>query len=166
MKYQFDAWRGLVSISWAGESLNHSWQSARDGVSMKILLPITILGWRQQSHRVIEFCHIWICEMSKSVDKPNCVNGIGTFQGDEDALHRTSVRSRPSQTTVQRLHHVESKFVDLRVCSVNGGTLRGRSEEIVVTLERRSVDICCVQETKPRGMWKYWIGYNSENTGG
>ena len=38
---------------------------------------------------------------------------------------RTRVRCRPCQTVIQQLNHVENKFVDLRVCSVNKGTLRG-----------------------------------------
>ena len=47
---------------------------------------------------------------------------------------RASVRYRRSQTIIQRLHHLESKFVDLRVCSVTVVTLRGRSGEIVEVL--------------------------------
>lgn len=54
--------------------------------------------------------------MTLSIDKPNWVNEIGTFQSEG----RTSVRSRPSQAV-----KLERNFVDLRVCSVNVGTLRG-----------------------------------------
>ena len=40
---------------------------------------------------------------------------------------------------------------NLRIASWNVGTLRGRSNEIVDTLYRRNVDICCVQEVRWRG---------------
>ena len=84
--------------------------------------------------------------MAECIDKQNCANGIETFQGENAAHGRTSVRCRPSQ----RLHHLECKFLDLRVCCLNVGILRGRSGEIVKMLESRSVDICCVQETRFR----------------
>ena len=57
----------------------------REGVSIKILIPITILGWCQEGHPVINS----IYEMTRSIDKRNCVNGIRI----EDAAHsRTIVR--------------------------------------------------------------------------
>ena len=40
---------------------------------------------------------------------------------------------------------------NLRIASLNVGTMKGRSLEVVETLERRSIDICCVQETRWRG---------------
>ena len=39
----------------------------------------------------------------------------------------------------------------LRIASLNVGSMKGRSGEVVETLERRKVDICCVQETRWRG---------------
>ena len=51
MKYQIENWRGIVFFSRAGEALfSLGWQSPRDGVSIKILVPITSLGWRQEGH--------------------------------------------------------------------------------------------------------------------
>ena len=88
LKYQFDAWRDKVSIYYAGRSfIIFSWQSPRDGVSIKTLCPIIILGWHQERHPVIRFCQIWIYEMTKIIDKLNCINGIGAFQS-EDATQR------------------------------------------------------------------------------
>ena len=73
--------------------------------------------------------------MTKSVDKPNRLNGSGNFQS-EDAVHgRTRLRCRPSQTVNQPLQHLESKFVDLQTCIVNVGTLIGRSGGTVDTLK-------------------------------
>ena len=39
----------------------------------------------------------------------------------------------------------------LRMASINVGTLRGRAGDVVEMLERRSVDVCCVQEVRWRG---------------
>ena len=65
----------------------------------------------------------------------------------------------------------------LRIASWNVGTLKGRSNEIVETISRRKIDICCVQEVRWRGastrlitgkdsVYKlYWVG-NKEGTNG
>ena len=45
-----------------------------------------------------------------------------------------------------RLYDLEIKFVDLKVWSVNIGTLRGTSGKIQKVFEQRSIDICCVQK--------------------
>ena len=37
------------------------------------------------------------------------------------------------------------------MASINVGTLRGRAGEVVEMLERRSVDVCCVQKVRWRG---------------
>ena len=41
--------------------------------------------------------------------------------------------------------------VKFRVATLNVGTLRGRSGEVVETLSRRGVDVCCIQEVRWRG---------------
>ena len=38
----------------------------------------------------------------------------------------------------------------LRISSWNVGTFKGRSAEVVETLARRNVDICCLQEVRWR----------------
>ncbi|XP_014670792.1 PREDICTED: uncharacterized protein LOC106811605 [Priapulus caudatus] len=43
------------------------------------------------------------------------------------------------------------KGKNFRIGSLNVGTLRGRASEVVETLSRRKVDICCLQETRYRG---------------
>ena len=40
---------------------------------------------------------------------------------------------------------------EVRVCTVNVGTLVRRSREVVEMLARRRVDICCLQEVRYRG---------------
>jgi hypothetical protein len=59
-----------------------------------------------------------------------------------------------------------SEIVRLRIGSVNVGTLRGRSGEVVDMAARRHLDFCCLQETRWRGAnartigdYKiYWMG--------
>ena len=64
-----------------------------------------------------------------------------------------------------------------RVASWNVGTMRGRSSEIVETITRRNIDLCCVQEVRWRGAsaryitgkdsrYKFfWVG-NDQGTSG
>ena len=65
----------------------------------------------------------------------------------------------------------------LRVCTVNVGTMRGRSREVVDMLARRRVDVCCVQEDRYKGggattigsgekKFKFWYSGCMEGGGG
>ena len=59
----------------------------------------------------------------------------------------------------------------LKVCTVNVGSLKGRSREMVEMLSRRGVDLCCLQEVRYRGAGATSIGTNEEkyklwNSGG
>ena len=44
-----------------------------------------------------------------------------------------------------------------RIASLNVGTLRGRSSEVVETVSRRGVDLCCLQEVRWRGASAHMI---------
>ena len=72
------------------------------------------------------------------------------FMKSQKLLRNSTVRCRPSHTVIH-WPIPESKFVDLRVFRANVGTLRGSSGEPVGMLEHRSVDICCLLETRFRG---------------
>ena len=89
--------------------------------------------------------------MAKSIDKPKCTKRIGTSKSEDAAHGRTSVKCRPRKAIIQQLGLPESKFVNLLVSSVNVGFLRSRSGVTEEMLECRSVDICCIQETRFRG---------------
>ena len=64
-----------------------------------------------------------------------------------------------------------------KIASWNIGTMRGRSSEIVETITRRNVDLCCVQEVRWRGAsarhitgkdYRYkffWVGNNQGTSG-
>ena len=65
----------------------------------------------------------------------------------------------------------------LRIASLNVGTMKGRSSEVVETMERRGVDVCCLQETRWRGAsarkisgkaatYKFLWSGNAKGTGG
>lgn len=46
LKHQFDTWRGIALISWAGELFfSFGWQSSRECVLIKTLVPITVLNY-------------------------------------------------------------------------------------------------------------------------
>ncbi|XP_057317637.1 uncharacterized protein LOC130662734 [Hydractinia symbiolongicarpus] len=110
------------------------------------------------------------------VDQTNCVNGAGTLRSKGVAHGRTDVRWEHRQIVTQLSHHRVDN-TRLRMASVNVGTLRGRAGEVVEMLERRSVDMCCVQEVRWKGVsvrfvegrrarYKlFWIG-NSDGYGG
>ena len=87
--------------------------------------------------------------MTNKQNPGNCVNETGTTS--EGLAHvRSSVRCKPRQIVIQRLHQPEQegeeKTVSFRYSCLNVGTLRGRSGEIVEMLERRNLDVCCAQE--------------------
>ena len=50
----------------------------------------------------------------------------------------------------------------LRVCTVNVGTLIGKSREVVEMLARRRMDVCCVQETQYKGEGCKMLGCGDE----
>lgn len=62
-------------------------------------------------------------------------------QGDRHADH---TRNRKRQ------------YVQLRIVTLNVGTMRGRSAEIVELLSQRNVHICCVHET-------FWKSESAQN---
>lgn len=99
----------------------------------------------------------------------NCVNGTGTFC--EGVAHgRSSVRCVQSPIVIKRMHQPLIDNVRFRVGTLNVGTMRGRSGEVVEMLCRRDVDLCCIQECRWRGasarmisgkdsMYKFfWVG--------
>ena len=109
-------------------------------------------------------------------NQTNCVNGTGTLRSESVAHGRTDVRCEHCQIVTQLSHRKVDSLL-LRMASINVGTLRGRAGEVVEMLERRSVDVCCVQEVRWRGAsvrfvegrrarYKlFWIG-NSTGYGG
>ena len=76
-----------------------------------------------------------------------------------------------------RRTHESSDGIRMKVCTVNVGTLKGRSREVVSMLKRRHADLCCVQEVRYKNgvsttvgsgdeKYKLWYSGNEEGTGG
>ena len=56
-------------------------------------------------------------------------------------------RCGPTRSSIHEIPH-QKKF---RTASLDAGTLRGRSSEVVETMSGRSVDLCCLQKMRRRG---------------
>ena len=83
---------------------------------------------------------------------------------------------RPNKGNILSENIVNSNPM-LRIGSWNVGTMKGRASEIVETLTRRRVDLCCVQESRLRGSsarlitgkdskFKFFWNGNDEGTNG
>ena len=101
------------------------------------------------------------------------LNKSGTGNTVESVANgRVDVRCGRPQIDIKLLHQNT-----IRVATLNVGTMRGRSSEVVETVTRRGIDICCVQETRWRGASArliegknsrckfFWVG-NDKGTGG
>ena len=84
-------------------------------------------------------------------------------------------RCGPTRSSISEIPHPsQNRF---RIASLNVGTLRGRTSEVVETVSRRGIDLCCLQEVRWRGAsarmingkdsrYKlFWVG-NKEGTAG
>ena len=89
----------------------------------------------------------------------------------QQPLNGQRVRRIPG---LDRRTHDRRDGLKLKVCTVNVGTMKGRSHEVVRMLARRSADICCVQEVRYRsnitttlgeGSEKYKFWYSSNSSG-
>ena len=102
----------------------------------------------------------------------NCVNKADALC--EGLAHgRSSVLPGHHQTVIK----LPGDSLKFRVGTLNVGTLRGRAGEVVETISRRNVDICCLQEVRWRGasarmiqgkdtQYKlFWVG-SKDGTGG
>ena len=81
-----------------------------------------------------------------------CQNTHMMTQHRKNILARTS----PSTRSALLLAHPgrsdkSAKGVELRIGTVNIGTLRGRNGEVVEMVGRRRLDFCCLQETRWKG---------------
>ena len=83
--------------------------------------------------------------VNKQILNYNCVNRAGVH--DKGPAHgRVSVNPEHCQTVIKQSGKHNHELFRLGTCNV--GTLRGRTGEIVETLNRRKIDICCVQEVR------------------
>ena len=80
---------------------------------------------------------------------------------------------------MQRISRLDGRAHDsregntLKVCTVNVGTMKGRSHEVALMLGRRKADVCCIQEVRYKsnssttvgGEDKYKFWYSSSESG-
>ena len=77
---------------------------------------------------------------------PRHASGMAHRRPRADVVHARG----PLQLPRTGVRHARGKVKTkrhIRIASWNVGTMKGRSLEVVETLERRNIDICCVQET-------------------
>lgn len=82
-------------------------------------------------------------------------------------------RCGPTRSSINETPHQKM----FRIASLNVGTLRSRSSEVVETVSRRGIDLCCIQEVRWRGAsarmvegkdtrYKvFWVGNNGGTAG-
>ena len=81
-------------------------------------------------------------------------NGTGNYV---EGVVNSRTGSGPVRST-----SCETPHDTLKIASWNIGTMRGRSSEIVETITRRNVDLCCVQEVRWRdALARYITGKDS-----
>ena len=72
------------------------------------------------------------------------MSGAGMSKPISKQLHQ----KREKRDTPSPLARMNTNF---RVGSWNVGTIKGRSGEVVETLQRRNIDLCCLQEVRFAG---------------
>ena len=98
-------------------------------------------------------------------------NGTGSQEVEGAGNGRVDARYGLHQIVIQQ------PYQNFRVATLNIGTMRGRSGEVVETVARRAVDVCCLQEVRWRGKgtrmisgkdckYKFFWSGNQMGTGG
>mgnify|MGYP001793858940 CR=1 FL=1 len=112
-----------------------------------------------------------MCFSQVMVVYSNVVSESGTLRNQGVVHGRVGVRLG------HRLIDIKRPRLRFCIATLNVGTMRGRIGEIVETVSRRKIDLCCLQETRWKGgsarmlsekvsRYKFfWIGNNKE-TGG
>ena len=105
---------------------------------------------------------------------------FGSSSGDNHPAHgRVGLNGcGPTRQSIWEIpQHKQKETNSLRITSLNVGTLRGRSSELVEAMSRREIDLRCLQKIKSRGVstrmiegkdsrYKcFWI-FNKLGTGG
>ena len=83
---------------------------------------------------------------SQKRSKPGSASGsnaTGSVSGLADLRVRGSAGSGQHGKSYERPEH-------FRIGSINVGTMRGKANEVVETISRRKIDLCCLQETSWR----------------
>ena len=76
---------------------------------------------------------------------------ISNFHENGTGKYIESVVNGRIETGPVRSTSCETPHIKMKVASWNVDTMRGRSSEIVETITRRNIDLCCVQEVRWKG---------------
>ncbi|KAK3522926.1 hypothetical protein QTP86_009722 [Hemibagrus guttatus] len=113
---------------------------------------------------------IWICEKSIDFNNTNFIpdrsrpglttTAIGAvdLQGAGGNWATVGRRSRGGRRVRRQREKRKGKSVGLRIGTLNVGTMTGKGRELADVMERRKVDILCVQETRWKGSKARSIG--------
>ena len=75
---------------------------------------------------------------------------LSTFSSSSGVNHSTHGRvglngCGPIRSSIREIpQHKQKETNALRITSLNVGTLRGRSSELVETMSRKEIDLCCI----------------------
>ncbi|MCI4382162.1 hypothetical protein PGIGA_G00260620 [Pangasianodon gigas] len=84
--------------------------------------------------------------------------GTGDLQGASGNWATVGRRSRGGRRVRRQREKRKGKSVGLRIGTLNVGTMTGKGRELADMMERRKVDILCVQETRWKGSMARSIG--------
>ena len=86
---------------------------------------------------------------------------IGAVQQGADGNYATAVgrRKRGGKRVKEKRERGLGKSMEMRIGTLNVGTMTGKGRELADMMERRKLDVLCVQETK-------WKGSKARNIGG
>ena len=59
---------------------------------------------------------------------------------------------------ISGLHNTDEEKRQLRMATINVGSMRGRGVEVAEMLTRRRIDFCCVQEVRFKGQGARFVG--------
>ncbi|KAK3531578.1 hypothetical protein QTP70_024962 [Hemibagrus guttatus] len=88
----------------------------------------------------------------------NCKTTLGWKYGAGGNWATVGGRSRGGRRVHRQREKRKGKSVGLRIGTLNVGTMTGKSRELADVMERRKVDILCVQETRWKGSKARRIG--------
>ncbi|KAK3548948.1 hypothetical protein QTP70_021670, partial [Hemibagrus guttatus] len=100
------------------------------------------------------------CEAGREGDSETGASGIDAvdLQGASGNWATVGRRSRGGRRVHRQREKRKGKSVGLRIGTLNVGTMTGKGRELADMMERRKVDILCVQETRWKGSKARSIG--------
>ncbi|KAK3549539.1 hypothetical protein QTP86_003632 [Hemibagrus guttatus] len=138
-----------ADLTKAQSDLSRVWDRSRGSASLsRILVGLSILAVTYEFH-------------TGSVGAPGLTTtaiGAVDLQGAGGNWATVGRRSRGGRRVHRQREKRKGKSVGLRIGTLNVGTMTGKGRELADMMERRKVDILCVQETRWKGSKARSIG--------